>query len=176
MKNYTYISFKEDTFNSNVFASCPKLSAKFNTKGSSTFTDEEGVEQTTTWDYTWKETIERLNITPSERVYMPKVIEQQELLNEEGVGTGVMVDVEVYVKETVSAPTEEDPNATVEQYVKHTLFIVRLPECSNMNSELRELKDLGLNLDYPLNTVMTVSETQELMATTFHKNDELPTL
>lgn len=167
MKNNTYISFKEDTFNSNVFASCPKLSAKFNTKGSSTFTDEEGVEQTTTWDYTWKETIERLGITPSERVYMPKVIEQQELLNEEGVGTGVMVDVEVYVKETVDG---------VEQYVKHTLFIVRLPECSSMNGELRELKDLGLNLDYPLNTVMTVSETQELIKNTFHKNDELPTL
>lgn len=176
MKTFTYFSFTEATYQSLVSANCPKLAEKFNTKGSSTYTDEEGNDITTNWDYTWKETIERLNITPSERVYMPKVIEQKELLNEEGVGTGVMVDVEVYVKETVAAPTEEDPNATVEQYVKHTLFIVRLPECSSMNSELRELKDLGLNLDYPLNTVMTVSETQELMATTFHKNDELPVL
>lgn len=176
MKNNTYISFTEASFNSNVFAFCPKLSAKFNTKGSSTFTDEEGVEQTTTWDYTWKEALERLNITPSERVYMPKVIEQQELLDEEGVGTGVMVDVEVYVKETVAAPTEEDPNATVEQYVKHTLFIVRLPELSLLDGEINEAMALGTDLKAPFNTIMTIEYMRNLITNTFHKNDELPTL
>jgi len=176
MKTFTYFSFTEATYQSLVSANCPKLAEKFNTKGSSTYTDEEGNDITTNWDYTWEELLPKIGVTPLEMWYMPRQIVQEELLDEEGNGTGIMIDIEKYIVETVPAPTEEDPNATKDQYVKHKLFIARLPECSNLNGEIRELKNLGLNKEVPMNTVLNSMEYIEWTAKMFHKNDELPTL
>lgn len=178
MKTFTYFSFTEATYQSLVSANCPKLAEKFNAKGSSTFDDEDGNKVTTNWDYTWADLLPKIGVTPIQMWYMPKQVVQEELLDEEGNGTGVMVDVEKYVVESVPAPTEEDPNATVDQYVKHKLFIARLPEVSNLAGELRELKNLGSGMEFPMNTVLTLSEYQELikLKNVFHKNDNLPTI
>ena len=175
MKTFTYFSFNEAAYESIVSANCPKLAEKFNAKGSSTYTDEEGVEHTTDWDYTWEELLPKLNVTPKIMWYMPTQIVSEELLNEEGNGTGVFADVKKYVVETVPAPTEENANATKDQYVKYKIFFARLPECSVLNGEIEELKALGAGMDEPRNTVMTQSEYREWVSKMFHKNDELPT-
>lgn len=176
MKTFTYFSFNEAAYESIVSANCPKLAERFNAKGSSTYTDEEDNEVTTNWDYTWAELLPKIGVTPLEMWYMPTQIVSEELLNEEGNGTGIMVDVEKYIVETVPAPTEEDPNATKDQYVKYKIFFARLPECSVLNGEIEELKALGIGMDEPRNTVMTQNEYREWVSKMFHKNDELPAL
>lgn len=154
MKNKIYISFTEETYNSLVSANCPTLAAKFNARGSSTYTDENEEEVTTNWDYTWAELCEKNKWVPNVRWFYPTQIVSEELLDEEGVGTGVFADVEKYVTQTIPAPTEEDPNATTEEYVRKKIFIVGLPELSLLGGEIAELVALGNGMNPPYNTVM----------------------
>lgn len=160
----TYIIFKEETYNSNVHLACPKLAEKFNAKGSATSLDENEQEVTTTWDYTWKELCEKNKWVPNVKWFYPTQIVQEELLDEEGVGTGVFVDVRKYITETVAAPTEEDANATIDVKVRIKILIVGLPPLSLLNGEIEELKALGTNMNAPYNTIMTTEkEVSELV-------------
>lgn len=151
----TYISFNEETYNSLVSANCPILAAKFKAKDSTVYVDPETDEETTeSWDYTWKELCEKNKWVPNVRVLYPTQIVQEELLDEEGVGTGVFADVKKYVTQTIPAPTEEDPEATRDEYVNHKIYILGLPQLSILKGEIGELMALGNGLPVPYNTVM----------------------
>ena len=151
----TYIAFKEETYNSNIHSACPILADKFNAKGSTTSLDENEQEVITNWDYTWAELCEKNKWVPNVKWFYPTQTVQEELLDEEAVGTGVFADVRKYITETVAAPTEEDANATIDRLVRVKLLIVGLPQLSLINGEINELIGLGAGLNAPYNTIMT---------------------
>ena len=140
---FTYISMTQATLDSKVSVTCPKLAIKFNTKY--TVVNEVEVDETTTSniDLTWAEACTSIGVTPIEKKYTPKITTQEELLDEESVGTGVFVDV-------------------VSDGVIVSLFLVRLPEMSTLEGEINELKALGIGMDYPYNSVLTREEARTL--------------
>lgn len=168
-KNFTYAILTEETYDSKISTNCPLISSKFGTKKMGIIYEDidgddiEGErkvvkENSIIKDLTFRELFkDELN----KRIYLPTEVKDAEVENEDG--TMDLVPSETYITENG-------------KYKQYSIYFCPFPELSNIAGQLRELKNLGVKMEAPLNSVVTREEFIAYYEKSFHRNDKIPTI
>lgn len=166
MKTYINITLTSEVFKSKVADLCPKIAAKFNTvvdvlneegnvTGSNSLTFEEFALKFKGVGMAYRP-FKWTNLTTEE--YQEDIVEfNKETLEMDVIGT----ETKTRLVPVMRQEQWEDEIHDVED--THQLYLMRFTDLSDKDGERRELKNLGTNLTYPFNTLLSEQEARELL-------------